>query len=467
VTCLVFDFGKTLIKQRLVRDDGSVAKAASAPARWTSTAPYPHCDVASTWQWMLDRMSELPEREAIESVVCVAHGATVALLGEEGLVLPILDYEAPIPDAIRGAYEKQLPPFREVFAPLMSCGLNIGLQLYWLESTYPSEFARLRHIVGFAQYWVWKLTGVISCDFSSVGAHSHLWNPERGIFSSLADRRGWNDFIPPLCHSYERVGALERQVAAATGLPAQCIVLAGGHDSAVASYFYTYQGFSSFSLVSAGTWVVLANTHASLDLLESTAGAFVCVTPDATPLATLMFMGGRELEFLAGGEVCSIEQGDIERVIADGVMALPSFAAGGYVAGTGGQVVGVMPRDARQKTALGTLYVCLMTDLGLDLLASENDIVVDGGLSRSDVLLDVLAALRPNQVVHANRASDGTATGAACLSFRATGRKRAPNAIRRIERRQILGLTAYAARWRAFTRANGGGAGTPRAGYFH
>ena len=56
----------------------------------------------------------------------IGHGATVALVDHDGLVLPVLDYEFSGPDALAADYDRLRPDFAVTGSPRMPGGLNIG-----------------------------------------------------------------------------------------------------------------------------------------------------------------------------------------------------------------------------------------------------------------------------------------------------------------------------------------------------
>ncbi len=453
MSIVVFDFGKTRTKRIVVDVDSSILASDTIASQWCDSGPYPHCDVEVLWNWMLTSLAAIPDRDAVSRIVCVSHGAAMALLGDNDLALPILDYEFWPPQSLVTEYARVLPSYAEVLAPLMTAGLNLGVQLFWLQRTFPEAFARVRHMVGLPQYWAWRLTGRAVCDYSCIGAHSHLWDPRARHFSSLAMTQGWDRVVAPLCHAYDEVGVLHAGVARAIGLQPPCIVLAGGHDASVVTELYRHQGLASTSIVSTGTWVVLFNTHAELDLLDPTRAMFSCTTPEGDPLATAMFMGGRELEILSGGTPAAIELSDIEATIAEEVFAVPAFASGGFVPGSAGRIVGRAPATARGRTALGILYAALMTSMGLDLLSSSNEIIADGGLTASPSFLALLTALRPKQRVLVNRLGQGAAMGAACLAVRATNVHLFADVLEPAPTGAIAGIETYEAAWRHLVQA--------------
>jgi sugar (pentulose or hexulose) kinase len=137
----------------------------------------------------------------------------------------------------------------------------------------------------------------------------------------------------------------------------------------------------------------------------------------------------------------------IASVIAKGIFALPSFAAGGPMSGAEGCFVGPVPSD-EERAAAALLYVMLMTDLSLDLIRSSNDLVIDGGLVKTGLYAGLLAALRPGQTVLTSSNAEGSAFGAAALAFEQMGISPFVSECHAAEPLVVGGLDAYRERWK-------------------
>jgi sugar (pentulose or hexulose) kinase len=270
-----------------------------------------------------------------------------------------------------------------------------------------------------------------------------MWNPLAGRFSALAVERGWAEKFPPLTPAGALVG--ERD-----GLG----VHNGVHDSNAAFYYYKSLGFSRFTLISSGTWMIIFNPDCPLDRLDPKRDMLANVTVDGEPVATIRFMGGREYDVISGQARQEVSAETLRAAIVRDQMALPSFAAGGPFPARAGRLVGPAPETAAERAAIATLYVAMMTAKSLDLVSSSGDIILDGGLALNVALCAALAALRPGQTLYRNTNAEGTAMGAAALAFRALGRASVfPRDVGKVEPWALAGLAAYYARWLARVEA--------------
>ena len=162
----------------------------------------------------------------------------------------------PVRTATAAAWRAELDPFAATGSPVLPIGLCLGAQFDWQERTFPAAFARTTHILPLAQYWAWRLSGVKATEVTSLGRTPTCWRPAEGRFSDLARRRGWADRFPPLRQAWETLGAVRPEVARATGLPADCRVLAGIHDSNASYLPHLVARTPPFTVLSTGTWII-------------------------------------------------------------------------------------------------------------------------------------------------------------------------------------------------------------------
>jgi L-fuculokinase len=453
----VLDVGKTNVKLLAIAPEGKILSSRSAPNAVRRGEPYPHCDTDHIWRWLTAALGDLGERFAIQAIVPTGYGSTAALVAGDDLVLPILDYEAEPPAAIAAAYAEVAPWFEECCCPVNPAGMTLARQLFWQSRAFPEAFSRARWILPFAQYWAWGLCGVPANEVTSIGAQTQLWNPRERDFSMLAKGEGWDELLPPLRNAWDVLGPLQLEIAERCALPAETPVLCGIHDSNANYARYLAAGLDDFTLISTGTWLISFNTAlrlADLDPLRDTVSNTDLL---GRAVACARFMGGREFALIAGGENEQPDIADVEALIAAGTVALPSFTASGgpYPESAGrGLIAGPEPGSARARAALASLYVALMASVTLDLLRSENLVIVDGGFVDKPLFARLLAALRPGQPVALSQEREGTALGAALL-WRWPSPPPAPVDLKEVAVPEVAGLSAYALRWREAADAVG------------
>lgn len=443
----VLDFGKTNSKLFVFGQDGRIIDERRTQPKWVRQDGFSVLDEAALHLWALSAVADAVDGHGVEGVMVSGHGCTFALVDEAALTHPILDYEQEPPAEIAARIDRRIPDFSETFSPRLPLGFNYGRHMLWLQEVDPDAFAASKSILGYPQYWSWRLGGRAVSEVSYLGCHSHLWAPRSQDFSSLVDAQGWRDRMP----AFERAGTVigEQRLGAAV-----IAIHNGVHDSNAALHAYRRQELGPVTVVSTGTWVIVLNPDCPLDALDRDRDMLVNVDVGGGPVPTIRFMGGREFATISAGWQGEIAGPVVQRVIDAGIMALPSFAPGGPMSGHSGRLVGRAP-NAEERAAAALLYVALMVDLCLDLIHSNNTVIVDGGLNTGGLLAALLAQLRPGQAFLQGATLEGSATGAAALAFESVGREFAAEVPEPVRASRFTGLAGYRSNWRDATMDRG------------
>jgi L-fuculokinase len=395
----VFDVGKTNSKITIVEPATGRELWSARRANQTVRGPAGReLDVVSIEAWLLESLRSAPERERVEVIVPIAHGAAAVLVGHDGEVLAAPDYEDADFDDVAADYAALRDPYSRTFSPHLPQGLNLGRQLFYLQERRSALYARAAHLLLYPQYWAWRLSGVMAAEVTSLGTHTDLWWPHEAAYSWTARERGWASLMPPMRRATDRLGALRASVAAATGLDASCEVACGIHDSN-ASYlrFLLDRERKAFTVVSSGTWTIVMANRGDLTRLREERDMLANVNAFGAPIATARYMGGREYEAIAGGAGRAAALPTVSAmgdILARGAMALPSFASAGPYSGRVGRIEGA-DLDGVGRASLATLYSALMTSELIESLGVVGDVFVDGPLARNPLFAGLLAACVP------------------------------------------------------------------------
>ena len=445
----ILDIGKTHVKAALVAG-GRVVELRRGHSGEAPPPPYLHLPTEQQWRWLLAQLADLARQYRITDIVPVAHGASVAVIDDDGLVLPMLDYQQEIA-AFDSDYEKLARDFAATLSPRLPCGHNPGRQVFWLQRKFPQEFARATAILGHAQYWAWRLSGVAVSELTTLGCHSDFWRPRAADFSALVERAGWRHLFPPLRKAGDVIGVIRPEIAAKTGLPADCRVRAGIHDSNAAFLRWRLRMQEPFTVLSTGTWIIPLAAGGKVPADGARLDCLGNVDALGHLVASARFMGGREYEAIRGD--AGDEPGSAEQRLADLVarpcFALPAFSdQGGPFAGTRGRFTDLDGNDAIpwRRATLAALYCALMSDLLLDLLDAKGPILVEGPFAANDIYVAALAALRPESPVLPSLETLGTSLGAAMLVDPDLPTEIPPPALR-----PKIDLSLYRAHWRTLS----------------
>ena len=411
----VIDIGKTNAKVALV----DLARLAETDVRKTPNdvlqdGPYPHYDVDRLWSFILDSLSELGRTATIEAISITTHGATAALVDENGdLALPILDYEHTGPDALAADYERVRPPFDETGTPRLPVGLNLGAQLYWQQQSFPTAWARVRSILMYPQYWGMRLTGNRIGEATSLGCHTDLWSPHRRGLSPMVMRLGWAPLFPPIAKASNRLGTLLPDIAGRTGLPVTTPVHVGIHDSNASLLPHLLSRQAPFSVLSTGTWVIALAIGARPLPLDPDRDTLINVNALGNPTPSARFMGGRENALLGEGLPDTTPEA-IESVLRQGLMVMPSAQQG---SGPFPHASGHWTREGTpaERRAAVSFYLALMAATCLDLIGADGPTIIEGPFAANAEFAKMLRAATGRDVI-TEAAGTGTSIGAALLA---------------------------------------------------
>lgn len=416
----VIDLGKSNSKVALV--DTQIAKEIDVISQTTSptlTALYPSLDHEATEAFIVDALRTLSSQHSIDAITVTTHGATVALIDTNGqLAMPVLDYEYLGIDELRGEYSKHRPTFSETGSPALPGGLNIGAQLFWQQQHFPKQFSQVKTILTWPQYWVFRLTGQLYNDVTSLGCHSDLYAPRQKHYSTLINKMGWQPLLPPTRCSGEPSGTLTAEMAQRTSLPESTLVFTGIHDSNASLVPHLKAQCPPFSVVSTGTWFIAMSMGGKPVELNESKDSLLNVNAHGESVPSARFMGGRERELL-GANNKSCEEG-MHRLLtqfAEPPMLLPSV-----VSGTGpypelshrwiGEVL--EDKDNAVRDSAIALYLALMTYECMKLIGSDGPTFVEGPMAHDSHYAQMLAVLS-NQPVLISASQTGTSVGAAML----------------------------------------------------
>lgn len=453
----ILDVGKTNVKLTAATRTGELLETVSLANAPAPPPPYLHIDAPRIDGWMLEALAGLAGRHTIGAFVATGHGSAAGLVDDAGLVMPMIDYEADLPESVTAAYVAVAGSLPRLGSPLMAGAAHMARQLMWLETEWPEAVARARFYLGGPQYWAYRLSGQGASELTYLAAQSHFWDFETGRLSPIVAARGWQRLIPPLQPAWRALGRIRPELADRHGLPADIEVLCGIHDSSANFYRFQQAGLSSFALISTGTWIVGMSDEAPPEAAFAEGTVTRNLDVNGNPLSGILAMGGREYALIAGDAPDRpVAVAEIASIVAAGTMALPSFVdQDGVFAGSAGRgrIEGSPPATPDARRALALLYVALLTDVCLDRLGAEGTIVLDGSFTRDPLYAGLVQALRPGTRVLFNTDAYGAASGAALLADHERRTAPAPVALDPPATVDLPGLAAYRDRWRRAAEA--------------
>jgi hypothetical protein len=212
------------------------------------------------------------------------------------------------------------------------------------------------------------------------------------------------------------------------------------------------------TILSTGTWFVAMRNVAAgvvpdISTLPEARDCLVNVDVAGRAVPSARFMGGREIETLAGIDTRRIDIAPdqpallaaLPGVLASDAAVLPTFAAGfGPFAHARGRWI-AMPADQAERRAAVSLYAALVADVSLDLIGARGRLLVEGRFAEAQILVRGLASLRPETEIYVAHAHNDVSFGA----LRLIDPGLAPASTLTRVAPLPFDLTAYRDRWRA------------------
>jgi sugar (pentulose or hexulose) kinase len=224
---------------------------------------------------------------------------------------------------------------------------------------------------------------------TSIGCHTMLWDFRKNDYHTWVKAEGIVDKFPPI-----RPSASVVPVAIGTDNQV-CQVGIGLHDSSAALIPYLACFDEPFVLISTGTWCITLNpfNHEPLTPDELARDCLCYLTFEGKPVKAARYFGGNEHELMV--KSLAAEFGVAEDFYQVTSLAPPALA----------EKYSAFMRQLIEKQVQSTRLAMGQTHV--------QRLFVDGGFSKNEIYMDLLAAAFPQMKVYAAEAAQATALGAA------------------------------------------------------
>lgn len=213
---------------------------------------FPCDDLTAIEEWMKSTFEDAISNASykISKLNFSTYGATIVNLDYKGKpVTSLYNYLKPFPPELQEQFldenggEAVFCP--QTASPVMGM-LNSGLQLYWLKYLKPDLFTNIHQTLHLPQYFQYLFTGKMTCDFTSIGCHTGLWDFNESRYHSWVQKEEISPLLPEIIPTSTTYKINWK------GQPLEVGV--GINDSSASLLPYVQQGNEPFLLLSTGTW---------------------------------------------------------------------------------------------------------------------------------------------------------------------------------------------------------------------
>lgn len=234
------DVGTTMIKGQLLDNNGSILSTSEFLSPSYIEGGVHYVSVDKTEKIVTDIIINLTQeyKGEVSSICFSCFGEAFVLIDKEGT--PLNDFILFVSNL--GDYETELIKSKiDADRIAQICGVYphkmFSLsKLMWFKRKQPRTFKCACKMLMVAPYLVYKLTGVMVCDYSLASRtmcfdiRKKEWNPE------IISAAGLNmDIFPPLKPADEIAGTIKTDLGEKLGVSNSCVVLVSGHDQLMAA----------------------------------------------------------------------------------------------------------------------------------------------------------------------------------------------------------------------------------------
>jgi len=405
---LILDIGKTNKKCFVFDEDYRIVFEKSTQLAETTDEDGELCeDLELLQNWVLASVREIlsDQHFQIRAINVTTYGASFVHLDAEGQPLtPLYNYLKPFPEDLRkqffDTYGAESKIALETASPMLG-NLNSGLQLYWLKHRKPLIFKQIKWSLHLPQYIVYIVgraynvrrvfnpSDVPNTEITSIGCHTMLWDFEQNDYHEWVKAERIIEKFPPICKSGGDFKS-----------PPDLHIGTGLHDSSAALIPYLACFDEPFVLISTGTWCISLNPFNQEPLTpEELAQDCLCyLSYEGKPVKAARYFGGHEHDEMTKALAVEFAVSDdfYRQIQLSESFELSESLKTRYLDSM---------RQLIEKQAASTRLAIGNTSI--------KRIFVDGGFSKNETYMKLLAQSFPELEVFAAEIPQATAIGAA------------------------------------------------------
>ncbi len=254
--CGIFDIGKTN-KKVLIFDENYqvIDERISQFEEVLDDDGFRADDLLGLTQWLKSEFENLKSNTnfALKAVNFATYGASLVHINADGkTVTPLYNYLKDFPRSLKNQFFEKYGSIDEFCTATASPDLgmlNSGLQLYWLKNEKPQIFHQIRHSLHLPQYCSFLFTNQAVSEITSIGCHTALWDFEKNNYHHWVEAEHLHSIQHKPLTSSHSIPPLGDRGLLGIGI----------HDSSSSLVPYLKAFKEPFVLLSTGTWCISLN----------------------------------------------------------------------------------------------------------------------------------------------------------------------------------------------------------------
>lgn len=418
----IFDVGKTNKKLFLFNEQYQIVFERSARFLETTDEDGDPCEnLESLRLSVFDSLHEVFRKGEFEikAINFTSYGASFVYIDKDGRPLtPLYNYLKEYPKKLLESFYAQYggkDRFSiETSSPSLG-SLNSGLQVYRLSKLKPAIFKEVKWALHLPQYLSYLISGQPYADLTSIGCHTALWDYHKNNYHQWVQESGISDKMAPIVAG----DCLYRATFPGSGY----LVGSGLHDSSAALIPYLLNFHEPFVLISTGTWCISFNPFNTDPLTkdELNKDCLLYMTYTGKPVkASRLFAGYEHEEQIKRiAKAFQVSTGKFKQIALDWAI-IEKYRASDI----SDQLSAFSTIDLSYFDNYSEAYHVLIMHLvraqitATSLVLNQKGvqrIFVDGGFSRNNIYMALLAQAFPHSEVFGASMAQATALGAALV----------------------------------------------------
>jgi len=348
-----------------------------------------------------------------------AYGASFVYIDENGKPLTPLynylkKYPAPLQKKFYDDYggENKFP--LETASPVLG-SLNSGMQLYRIKNEKPEIYSRVKYALHLPQYMSYLISNIAVSDITSIGCHTNLWNFEKNKYHGWIEKENIVNMLAPIVSpgTTNSISYYEKKVSVGIGL----------HDSSAALIPYLKYFDEPFVLISTGTWCISLNPFNDSPLtVEQLQNDCLCyLTHEGKQVKASRLFAGYEHEQ---------QTKKISAFFSKPMNYSNTIKFDEAFINPGSSGYNLSLCKSYEEAYHGFMHYLIKKQFASTKLILDGSLVkrifVDGGFSKNDVFMNLLARVFPEMDIFAASIPQASAIGAAMVIHDAWNKKTLP-----------------------------------------